>query len=236
MILNPPSLDEVSNQWHHHHQLSQFPGVIHMRSARHHCLTAKFGCLCLVSVAACASQLLAKPIFHKFNASVAIQPASAAALPPASVENAPQDDYSPEEWTISIFATFIEDLGLEDLGSKKAIRDGLPLPLRPDYAKAIGIRADEEQQMEITLLDAFYQIRDVDQQAQQINEKILLKYDPELAAKLNELHKEPPKIFKEAVAKLRQQLGPETFYKVNVYLCSSHQGCKVLTPSIDSSN
>jgi hypothetical protein len=107
-------------------------------------------------------------------------------------------------------------------GSKWSARDVLA---ELNYSEIVGITADEEQVMRTICLDAFNQTRENDRQfgeasrvAQTAKLAGLEDQYAELAAKRDAFGAKRPVIYEEAVARLKQELGEETFNKVATWV------------------
>src|ERR1035438_6202941 len=113
-----------------------------------------------------------------------------------------------------------------------------PVPKR-DYSKEMLIGKDEEQIMLAILIDAFEQSRENDRLSsehnQAINEKYAAKhnadhqpwgaqFDAEMEAERQESAKRHWKVYEEAIAKLKQMLGEDSFNKVNAWTVRNFGG------------
>jgi hypothetical protein len=139
-------------------------------------------------------------------------------------------------WELSLFASFQEELGFEDMDLQAATKTGKAPNPQPDYEKILGLHDDEYQEMRSTLLDAFYRLRDLSHEMEEVNNAMHKQDSPELEARSKELGAENPKIEKEAILRVKRQLGPEAYHKVFAYLCSRDMGCPAATKSSSTAN
>jgi hypothetical protein len=176
----------------------------------------------LFVMAACVSQAL---VFNVFAQDQATPPATGQPhATPRIVVGADGKRYRIETRTQPItefmrFAEFTDKIGWEDLQFKAETEQGKnPVMPKANYSQLMRIREDEEQDMRNIFLGAFYQVRENDKQSGEYVQELRRKYSAELEAKMNELDMRRPKIYEEAIAKLKQQLGEETFKKIDAYV------------------
>lgn len=117
------------------------------------------------------------------------------------------------------FAEFTDKIEWEDLQFKAETEQGKnPVMPKANYSQLMHIREDEEQDMRNIFLSAFYQVRENDRQSGEFAQELHRHYSAELEAKMNALDLQRPTIYEEAIAKLKRQLGEETFKKVDEYV------------------
>jgi hypothetical protein len=177
---------------------------------------------CLLLATACAYQALAINPIANCQASTAVSPSENI----QSMQQAPSSDdgltkQGQPSWPgrFRAYTLFIEIIGRQDIqGQNSSQQDKGSVPKKANYAEIIGIREDEEQAMRTILMDAFYRVRENDRQFSALNEEAHRANDVELGAKRDALGKLRSKIYDDAISKLRQELGEESFTKVDAYL------------------
>ena len=171
--------------------------TLHSRSMRAF-LTAVCACVALMICPRANSQVSNQ---QEQNAQPTQQaPASDSAYP---------DEVQPS-WPDRLWAyrDFIDQIGSEDGTRKRAIEEGKEL-LTPifDYSRYWNMRKDEEQTMRAILIDAYIRVKENDRQAMEANNEAHRNNSAEAAARRDALVQSRPKIYLEAVAKLRHELG-----------------------------
>ena len=185
---------------------------------------------CLFVMASFAFQVLVVSLCAQTQATTTVAPPQnpAQRIPQTVISNG--NKYRIEIQTLEkteseVFSEFIKDIGSEDLQFKAETEQGKdPVIGRRNYSKLMGIREDEEQDMRNIFLRAFYQMKEHDAQCQNLmrelnhSYKADLKVKTDLKAQIDAMDKERPSIYEEAIVKVKQVLGAETFNKVDLYV------------------
>ena len=178
----------------------------------------------LLLAAACAAHALAITALAQDQTTAAATERQIAQPAPRIVVAADGKRYRIEVRTHPItelmrFAEFIDDIGWEDLQFKAETEQGKnPIIGRRNYSQLMHIREDEEQDMRNIFLGAFYQGREYDKQSNEDADELHRHHSAEAEARLNERDRQRPKIYEEAIAQVKRQLGEETFKKVDEYV------------------
>jgi len=156
---------------------------------------------------------------------LAFSPFAHSQAPPAAAQQAKSAQPTPLEVAFK-YDFFIEIVGDEDAHIKADIREGkTQITPRRDYAATIGISKDEEQTMLAIVVDSYNRLHNFDQQHNQESDKLFDQYDHDEAVRLGEegdiaFQKKRNAMLIATVAKLKSQLGEESFAKLDESLRS----------------
>lgn len=117
---------------------------------------------------------------------------------------------------LGAYAELIDTAGRDDVAFKSETYKGVPhTSVRINYSQVMRISKDEEQVLREICVAAFYVLRENDRQRMEIDDALHRSYDAELAAKRDALWTQRGGYYAEAIARMRQELGDETFAKVD---------------------
>src|ERR1035438_5887492 len=159
---------------------------------------------------------------------LALSPFAHSQATPAAAQNAESAQPTPLEaaWDYDFLIKIVGD---EDEHIQAQIQNGkVPITPRRDYATIIGISKDEEETMLAIILDAFQRGHSMDRQHEQESSRLYNKYDQSNSEEARSMARERENAFQQkrdamliaTVAKLRTQLGEESFAKLNESLRS----------------
>jgi hypothetical protein len=138
---------------------------------------------------------------------------------------------------LPLYDSFLHNLGEEDDRIQKAPPEGTEHTKgRRDYSAAIGIGKSEEQMMLTAVLDGYHREKEKDDQLWEDEKRLTHEVDnPEQGNKTyyqekETIRKEKYFILRETRTKLNEQLGEETFKKLDTYVNSKAWSTEVPIP------
>ena len=116
------------------------------------------------------------------------------------------------------FNSFFYGVGTEDDRIQQEIQEGKEnIAARTNYSKQMDIREDEEKVLHTIALDAYHRLTENSEQLSEARHKFWREngYGRPDPPEIQAINQNFGKIIDETLAKLRQQLGEETFTKVD---------------------
>jgi hypothetical protein len=134
---------------------------------------------------------------------------------------------------LGAFREFIDTVGAEDDRNQREIQAGLvPDDPTEDWPKKsmriVHLREDELQAMYTIVLDAHHQVQENDSEWSAALYELRQNYSPAQQAQVDALAAHRSQIYRDAIAKLKKELGEDSFKILDTYIYQAFHGSEII--------